>query len=322
MILDNIYISYEDRMRLRGEFLANEPLLHYTSWRVGGPARNLYKPTDIEDLAFFLFLLPEKEPVIWFGSGTNVLVRDAGIKGTVIIANSGLNYIELVDPLISDRIKDIQKVPYRNAQIVRAEVGASSALLAQFCLRLSLTGLEFLAGIPGSVGGALAMNAGAFGGQTWDHVIAVETMNRYGRHRLRGVDEFEIMYRSVVDPDDEWFVAGYFELKKGNQESSKERIRSMLQRRRERHPLHLPNAGSVFRNPEGDYAARLIETSELKGFRIGGASVSEKHANFIVNDQNATASDIEQLIEYVVSVVEKKHKIRLHREVHILGEKG
>ncbi|MBN1683968.1 MAG: UDP-N-acetylmuramate dehydrogenase [Gammaproteobacteria bacterium] len=319
---DNIYIPYEDRMRLRGELSINEPLSRYTSWRVGGKGRYLYKPTDIEDLAFFLFLLPEDEPVTWFGAGTNLLVRDKGISGTVIVANSGLDYIEIVDPMTVDRIKDVRKMPYRNAQIIRAEAGASSVMLAHFCLRLSLTGLEFLAGIPGTVGGALKMNAGAFGGQTWDHVIAVETMNRFGRHRLRAPEEFDMTYRAVTDPDQEWFVAGYFELEKGNQEASHERIQAMLERRRKAHPLNLPNAGSVFRNPEGDYAARLIETAGLKGYRIGGASVSHKHANFIVNDQNATASDIEQLIEYIIKVVEDKHGVQLQKEIHIVGGGG
>lgn len=287
---------------LRGELRESEPMSRHTTWRVGGPARHYYRPADIEDLALFLRQLPESEPLYWVGLGSNLLVRDEGIDGTVIATSGLLNNIAMVAD-----------------NIVRVECGVSCAKVARYCAREGLAGAEFLCGIPGTMGGALAMNAGCFGGETWQLVEKVETLDHNGSLMVRTPDEYRIGYRHVRGPLREWFVAVHLKLQVGNSVQLQARIRKLLEQRSDSQPTQLPNAGSVFRNPEGDYAARLIESAGLKGYCIGGACVSEKHANFIVNAGGATAKDIESLIEYVQQTVETEHGIRLQREVHIIG---
>jgi len=201
---------------------------------------------------------------------------------------------------------------------VRAGAGLPCALLARQCVRWQLGPAAFFAGIPGSVGGALAMNAGAFGGETWSHVESVTTIDRAGKLRERERAEFTIGYRSVQGPPTEWFLSATFALAPDATTSSG--LKAMLARRNATQPLGLPSCGSVFRNPPGDHAGRLIESAGLKGARIGGAVVSEKHANFIVNDGDATAADIEQLIERVRTEVEKASQVRLELEVRLVGE--
>lgn len=288
---------------LRGKISRNEPMSKHTSWRVGGVADTYFQPADIEDLAAYFAQMPQDEPVTWVGLGSNLLVRDGGIRGTVIATSGVLNGLSAVDK-----------------NTVRAEAGVACAKTARFCARQSLQGAEFLAGIPGTMGGALAMNAGAFGGETWEIVSAVETLNRQGEIKKRLPGEYEIAYRSVKGPADEWFVAAHMTLKAGDTDESLAKIRSFLNKRGDTQPIQQPNAGSVFKNPPGDYSARLIEASGLKGTCIGGACVSEKHANFIINTGNATAADIEQLIEHVAATVEKKQGVCLVREVRITGE--
>lgn len=288
---------------LRGLLKRNELLSKHTSWRVGGPADRFYEPADIEDLAEFLTTLAPHEPLHWVGLGSNLLVRDAGVRGTVIMLSGKLNGLERMD-----------------ANTVRAEAGVASAKLARFSVQQELRGAEFLAGVPGTVGGALAMNAGAFGGETWNAVAAVETMDRSGRVRVRQPSDYQIGYRSVQGPAGEWFIAGHFRLTAGNEAEGQALIKSLLARRGASQPTQLPNAGSVFRNPPGDYSARLIERTGLKGFCIGGACVSELHANFIINTGKATAADIEALIEAVREKVFVAHAVRLEAEVRIIGE--
>ena len=288
---------------LRGTLKLNEPMSRHTSWRVGGPAERYYEPADIDDLAEFLAQLPDKEPLLWVGLGSNLLVRDGGIRGTVIMTSGLLNEIELLDE-----------------GLVRAEAGVACAKVARFCARQHLVGVEFLAGIPGTMGGALAMNAGAFGGETWRNVAAVETIDRSGRRHLRQPVEFEVAYRRVTGMPGEWFVAAHLRLHRGDSETATAQIKQLLERRSATQPIGLPSCGSVFRNPEGDHAARLIEACGLKGSCIGGACVSEKHANFIINTGNATAAEIEALIEKVAAEVERQHSVQLIREVHIVGE--
>lgn len=289
-------------MSFRGELKFNEPMAKYTSWRVGGPAERFYRPADLQDLVEFFTSLDEAEPVFWFGLGSNLLVRDKGIKGTVIATSGLLNDMKM------------------HGELIRAEAGVACAKVARFAARHNRVDAEFLAGIPGTMGGALAMNAGAFGGETWDVVEKVETLSRQGVHtRLK--NEFEIAYRSVKGLHKEWFISAYLKLPQGDGEASKEKIRGLLKKRADTQPTSLPNAGSVFKNPENDHAARLIETCGLKGLHNGGAQVSEKHANFIINKDNATARDIEELIEQVASKVEKETGIQLHPEVRIVGEK-
>ena len=285
-----------------GEIRLNEPMSKHTSWRVGGPAETFFIPDSIEDLSEFLAKLHREVPVFWFGVGSNLLVRDGGIPGVVIAASKILRTIERVDH-------------YR----VRAGAGLPCTQLARECLRWGIGPSEFFAGIPGSVGGALAMNAGAHGGETWERVESVRTIDRKGVINQRAPGEYTVGYRSVTGPSHEWFIEGTFRFEP-DVAPSKQVMDDMLERRKRTQPLGLPSCGSVFRNPPGDHAARLIETAGLKGFSIGGAEVSEKHANFIINSGEATATDIEELIEHVRQTVIEQHGVELVHEVRIVGE--
>ncbi len=287
----------------QGELRLNEPLARYTSWRVGGKARQFYKPISIEDLALFLQTLPETEEIIWIGLGSNLLIRDGGIKGTVIFTQGRLKGLHQLDVLM-----------------VRAEAGVTCAKLAKYCAQLGLAQGSFFAGIPGTAGGALAMNAGAFGGETWTFVSAVETIDRQGQIHLRKPEEFQVAYREVKRPTNEWFIAGHFNFPASSESDAHSAIRELLRKRNETQPIGEFSCGSVFRNPPGDYAARLIESCGLKGKKIGGAWVSEKHANFIINGGKATAADIETLIYFVRQTVAEKKGVTLIPECHILGE--
>jgi len=289
----------------QGELLHHEMMAKHTSWRVGGPADNYYKPVDIDDLCLFLNELPAEEPLTWLGLGSNLLVRDAGIRGTVISTSGLLNEISL-----------------QNETELYVEAGVSCAKVARFAARQNLTGVEFLAGIPGTMGGALAMNAGAFGGETWANVKQVTTVSKEGDRVVRQPNEYEIAYRSVKGAENEWFVSATLSLELGDVDAGQANIKKLLAKRADTQPTRQASCGSVFRNPDGDHAARLIETAGLKGVCIGGACVSEKHANFIINTGKATAADIEALIEKVVATVKQTHAIALQREVHIIGEAG
>lgn len=288
----------------RGTFLKNEMLANYTSWRVGGPADCLYIPADLDDLAAFLKHVPSHAPLTWLGLGSNTLVRDGGVEGIVIITQGALNKISHTNPLE-----------------VRAEAGVSAAQLARYTARLGATGLEFMAGIPGTVGGALAMNAGCFGGETWTYVQAVETIDRFGEIKVRPLSDFQVGYRHVVKPADEWFIAGHFKLTNGDKEKSLNDIRLFLEKRNNSQPTGTANCGSVFRNPPNNHAGRLIEECGLKGKAIGGAHVSQKHANFILNENNASSADIENLIAEVGATVEKRTGVKLMTEVCVIGRK-
>ena len=284
------------------EVLRNEPLRKHTSWRVGGPADLFYTPTSVADLKRILSDLPPATPVHWLGLGSNLLVRDGGIRGAVI-ATGGL-------PRELERLDEHR---------VRASAGLACMLLAKRCVRWQLGPAAFFAGIPGTVGGALAMNAGAFGGETWTHVESVTTIDRSGEVRERTRAEFEIGYRSVRGPAAEWFLAATFELEH-DASSSMDAIKTLLARRNAAQPLGVPSCGSVFRNPPGDFAGRLIEQAGQKGRRLGGAMVSDKHANFILNVSDATAADIETLIDEVRAAVERTSGVQLELEVRVIGE--
>ena len=286
---------------LRGELRLDESLKRYNTWRVGGPARQMYLPADQDDLALFLSTLPKDEPLLWLGLGSNLLIRDEGFAGTVI--------------LLQGRLKELRI----DGNEVEAEAGVACAKVARACARAGLTGAAFLAGIPGTMGGALAMNAGAFGGETWRIVSEVTTIDRSGQVRKRSPSEYGIAYREVRRPTEEWFVSCRLRLSHGDGTAEQQSIRALLDRRAETQPTGQPSCGSTFRNPEGDFAARLIEASGLKGHRIGGAEVSTKHANFIINTGDASAADIENLINYVRSEVERLQGIRLQTEVHAVG---
>ena len=288
---------------LQGELSFDEPMAKHTSWRAGGCADRYYQPADLQDLSHFMATLPDDEDLLWIGLGSNLLVRDGGFRGTVIATQGRLQEMALVDETL-----------------LRVEAGVTCAKVARFCSREHLSGLEFLAGIPGAMGGALAMNAGAFGGETWEHLVSVETMDRQGKIHVRDRTEFEVGYRHVSGREGEWFVAACFRLQPDPEGVGQERIRALLEQRNTSQPVGVFSCGSVFKNPEGDHAARLIDSFGLKETCIGGACVSGKHANFIINRQQATAQDIESLIGLVQETVHKQTGVLLEPEVRIVGE--
>jgi UDP-N-acetylmuramate dehydrogenase len=289
--------------QLAGKLLLNEPLARYTSWRVGGRADQLYIPAGLDDLRIFLQSLDAGEPITFIGLGSNLLVRDGGVRGTVVLMHNVLTALRM------------------DGDLVYAESGVTCAKLAKFSAKEAKQGAEFFAGIPGTVGGALAMNAGCYGSETWNVVKRVTTINRRGELNTRDAVEFVPTYRHIAMPvADEWFVAAWLELAAGDAHEATQKIKALLAKRLASQPLNLPSAGSTFRNPEGDYAARLIEASGLKGYIIGGAQVSEKHANFIVNIGGATALDIELLIKHMRDTVLEKQGVALQQEVKVLGE--
>jgi UDP-N-acetylmuramate dehydrogenase len=314
-----------DRPQLRGELRLDEPMAKHVSWRAGGSVARSYRPADLDDLSAFLRSLPAEEPVYFVGLGSNLLVRDGGLRGTVIFTHWAFREIAL-GPLDE-----------REGEI-RADAGVASPKVARFAAMHGLVGAEFLAGIPGTMGGALAMNAGCYGGETWNVVRRVTTIDHNGELHERSTAQYRIGYRSVarrcsqiasVAPADamkrragveEWFVSAVLALPRGDGDESRRQMKELLSRRIASQPLGLPNAGSVFRNPSGNYAAKLIEDCGLKGRAMGGAVISPKHANFIVNTGNARAADIEALIELAQSSVKQKFGIELEREVRIVGE--
>ena len=302
---------------LRGELRRDEPMARHVSWRAGGRARCTYAPADLADLALFLRGLPAHEPVLMAGLGSNLLVRDGGLDATVIFTHWALRGLRLL------------RQDAAGGELW-AQAGVASPKIARFAALHALGAAEFFSGIPGTLGGALAMNAGCYGGETWNVVIQVETIDRTGAICVRTPQDYSIGYRSVarrnavtdVLHSDEWFVAATLRLPAGDSAMARTRIRELLARRIAAQPLGEPNAGSVFRNPPNDHAARLIEACGLKGHVIGGAAISAKHANFIVNQGNARAADIEALIDLAQQTVQQRCGVRLEREVRIVGERA
>jgi UDP-N-acetylmuramate dehydrogenase len=289
--------------QLKGKLLLNEPMARYTSWRVGGRADQFYIPESLEDLSMFLQGLDAAEPTYFIGLGSNLLVRDGGIRGTVVLMHNVLTALQM------------------DGDAVYAEAGVTCAKLARFCAKEAKQGAEFFAGIPGTLGGALAMNAGCYGSETWNVVQRVTTINKRGELNTRDAAAFIPSYRHIDMPvADEWFIAAWLNLAQGDAQESAQKIKTLLAKRLAAQPLNQPSAGSTFRNPPGDFAARLIEASGLKGYIIGGAQVSEKHANFIVNIGGANALDIELLIQHMRETVLEKQGVALQQEVKVLGE--
>jgi UDP-N-acetylmuramate dehydrogenase len=312
---------------LRGILRYDVDMRRHTSWRAGGRVERMYQPADLQDLAVFLHALPADESLLAVGLGSNLLVRDGGLRGTVLLLHGALGELRI-----------------EAGGTVHAQAGVPGAKLARFAAMHDLRGAEFFTGIPGTVGGMLTMNAGCYGSEIWQVATRVQVLDRSGVLHERTAADYEIGYRSVKrsksplaplcqsgemqqargdlisNESEEFFVAAWFKFASGNGDESREAIKSLLSKRIASQPLNLPNAGSVFRNPPGDYAARLIESCGLKGKQIGGAQVSPKHANFIVNVGDATAADIENLINEVRATVEKNTGISLHPEVRIVGE--
>ena len=293
--------------RIRGELRSDEPMSRHVSWRAGGNARHFFKPADLADLQAFLPTLPNDEPVMFVGLGSNLLVRDSGFRGTVV----------LTTPMLHGLTLDVV-----DKTIVSAGAGVASPHVAKFAARHSLAASEWLAGVPGTIGGALAMNAGCYGTETWEQIVDCTTVDRHGALHTRTAADFEIGYRHVAQKfaDEEWFVAARFRFQPGDASIAQARIKELLAKRMATQPLDKPNAGSTFRNPPGDHAARLIESCGLKGHSIGGAQVSLKHANFIINTGSATAADIENLIAHMQATVKASTGVALVREVKIVGE--
>lgn len=288
---------------MRGVLKYNEPMANHTSWRAGGKADHYFEPADLEDLIGYLKSVPADEQLLWVGLGSNLLVRDGGFRGSVIALNRAFNNLEI-----------------NTSGQIKVDAGVPCAKVARFSAREGYTGAEFLAGIPGTMGGALAMNAGAFGGETWNIVTSVKILSRSGNISTQLPADFNIGYRSVQIPGDKWFISAELQLQKDHEKIVGQRIRDLLEKRSATQPTGLPSCGSVFRNPTGDYAARLIDACGLKGKRIGNASISEKHANFIINHGNATASDIERLISFAQQSVQEQFGVELMPEVRIVGE--
>ena len=298
----------------RGSLRRGDSMSRHVSWRAGGPAARVYVPADMADLQVFLSSLGADEPVCFVGLGSNLLVRDGGYAGTVVLMHRTRGEMRLEDGLLY------------------AEAGVAAPKVARYAATHAMEGAEFLAGVPGTVGGALAMNAGCYGSETWDHVVRVRVIARDGKLRERTRNEYEVDYRHCVrknsgpvatdDGDQEWFVGAWFRFRPGDALAARKRIKELLARRIASQPLELPNAGSVFRNPPGDHAARLVEACGLKGFAVGGARISDKHANFIVNPlRAATAADIEALIGHAQVAVKERFGVELVPEVRIIGDR-
>ncbi|MBK9161680.1 MAG: UDP-N-acetylmuramate dehydrogenase [Nitrosomonadales bacterium] len=292
---------------LRGELRFDVEMRKHTSWRAGGRAQCVYQPADLADLQAFLRQFPEDETLVAVGLGSNLLVRDGGLRGTVLLMHGALGELRMEGDLV-----------------VYAQAGVPGAKLARFAAANRLCGAEFFAGIPGTLGGMLAMNAGCYGGETWQRVTRVQVLTRHGELLERMPQEYEVGYRHVArrTAGEEFFVGAWLKFGQGDVEAAQREIKALLEKRSASQPLQLPNAGSVFRNPPGGHAAKLIEGCGLKGRRIGGAQVSEKHANFIVNIGDASAADIETLIEEVRETVAAQTGVHLHPEVRIIGEKA
>ena len=309
---------------VRGEVRYQESMRRHTSWHAGGYAQRAYVPFDLPDLSRFLRGYSSDEPVTMIGMGSNLLVRDGGLRGTAVLLHRALNETRL-------------STTANGGGVIYAEAGVAAPKIAKFAGRNQLDGAEFFAGIPGTIGGAIATNAGCYGAETWDFIVSVKTVDRMGRLRERRPEDYEISYRSAKlksnnastetgtaakAASEEWFAAAHFSFPPGETLASERKVKELLDRRLATQPFGQPNAGSVFRNPIGHHAARLIEACGLKGLTIGGAQVSTKHANFIVNLGTATAANIENLIDKVQLVVKHQQGIEMERKVQIIGERA
>jgi UDP-N-acetylmuramate dehydrogenase len=287
------------------EIRPDEPMAGHVTWRAGGRVAKACFPRGIDDLAAFMAGMRHDEPLLMVGLGSNLLIRDGGFDGTAIFTHGALSTLRL-----------------EADGTVYAEAGVATPKIARFAANHNFAGAEFLAGIPGTLGGALTMNAGCHGGEIWSYVERVQMLDRQGELVERTPADFSIAYRhaGLKASTDEIFVAAWLRFPTGDAATARAQIRTLLEKRIASQPLALPNAGSVFRNPAGDYAARLIEAAGLKGTEEGGARVSEKHANFIVNPGGkGTAAAIESLIGRIQVEVRDQFGVELVREVRILG---
>lgn len=284
----------------RGYIAINEPMSKYTSMRVGGPADYYVEPMDKQDLVEIArYFQKNNYPYLMLGRGSNMIISDEGIRSAAINLESSLSGVQM------------------RGELVVAEAGAHWSKFVDFCIQQELAGVEMLAGIPGSVGGCVVMNAGAHGGETADHIEEVEVF-RDGRIQTVKKGQADFSYRhSGFDKD--IVLSASFRLPKGNKEELIKRRREHILKRNTTQPLTLPNSGSMFKNPQGTYAARLIEQAGLKGKRVGNAQISEKHANFIVNLGEAKASDVVTLVDLTRRTVHQNTGVLLELEVKLVG---
>ena len=288
---------------LKGELAFNHALAKYTSWHVGGPADLFFRPQNRADLLNFLQQLPAEVPLTWLGLGSNTLIRDGGIRGAVVLT---LNRLQCMEE--------------REQQRVFVESGVPCAKLAKFCAKNGYEDGAFFCGIPGTVGGALFMNAGAFGGETWPHVLYVTTVDRFGQCYEREVSSFNYGYRHITNLGGQYFLDATQQFTAGDAVAAKQKIKDLLQQRGQTQPIGAFSCGSTFTNPTNDHAGRLIEAVGLKGYRLGGAVVSTKHANFLVNEGGATSHDMEALTRLIQDTVFEQYGVKLTPEYCVLGE--
>lgn len=302
----NHYLDFAKELSLilsKEDIKLDEPMKKHTSFKVGGPADILVTPKNIDELIKVIRSCKEsKVPYFIVGFGSNLLVKDGGIRG-VVIKLSNFSNIDIKD------------------NVIKVQCGASLAKTAREALKHSLSGLEFACGIPGTVGGAVAMNAGAYGGEMKDVLCNVTILDHDGNVKILSHDELELGYRTSAVLKNQYIALECeMNLKNGEYDEIKKTIDDLMGRRAEKQPLEYPSAGSTFKRPVGYFAGKLIEDSNLKGKTIGGASVSEKHSGFIINKNQATAKDILDLISHVQEIVKKEFDVVLETEVRIIGE--
>ena len=287
----------------KNKIYKNVSLTKFNSWKVGGKAENFVICSDINFLSQLIKNKKVQRPIKFIGLGSNILVRDNGLKGTIIIMHKGLNNF----------IKD--------EELFYSEAGLSCSKFSKLIAKEGYIDSAFLSGIPGTIGGALAMNAGCYGAEIWTYVKKVKMISAKGDLIDRDINDFKVGYRKILKKyEPENFVGAWFSFPKGKKDEAEEDIRKLLVHRKNTQPLSWPSAGSTFTNPENNHAAKLIEGCGLKGFKIGDAKISEKHANFIINLGAAKAKDIEDLINYIKKIVFKEKKIKLIPEVEIIGD--
>ncbi len=293
------------RQVIRGKLLVDEPLSKHTYFRIGGPADYYFYPKDLEDLSAIVdYCQREEVPQFIIGNGSNLLVSDEGYRGVVIDLSETFTHI------------------HSKEYVVTVGAGVQLKMLLHYCTERGLSGLENLVGIPAQIGGALTLNAGAYGGEIYHHVQSIHLLDKYSTLELKRRDDITAGYRETDLPLDSILIEAHFLLAEGNPKEMEALQEMHMRERRNKQPLSLPSAGSVFKRPSGNYAGRLIEEAGCKGLRIGDAMVSKKHANFIVNCHLASAEDVLRLIDEIKQRVFNRFGIMLELEIHLIGFKG
>lgn len=280
-----------------------EPMKKHTTFRVGGPADVLIQPRKEEVPGVLEFCRRREVPFYVIGNGSNLLVGDKGIRGVVLEMSAGEEAVTV------------------KGRVLRAAAGVMLSKAANVAAAAGLTGMEFAAGIPGTVGGAVVMNAGAYGGEMKDILVSVTVVDEHGTTKEVKTGDLELGYRQSNVLKNHWIVTeAVFQLAEGEEAAIREKMNTLAEQRREKQPLQYPSAGSTFKRPEGYFAGKLIMDAGLRGYRAGGAQISEKHCGFVINSGEATASDIRRLMEEVIAEVERQFGVTLEPEVKMLGE--